>query len=57
MGVMPATEAKPGDARKAIKSMSASLFRAVDEGKLKERGLAPAQQQGGVTCPFNAGSS
>ncbi|KAL3140749.1 hypothetical protein ABBQ32_005303 [Trebouxia sp. C0010 RCD-2024] len=44
--VMPGTPVKPGSARKTIKSMAASLFRAFDEGKLRERGPALAHQQG-----------
>ena len=44
----PHSATKPADARKTIKTMAASLFRAFDEGKLKDRGLALAQQQGGA---------
>lgn len=40
--VAPATGTKPGDAHKTIKSMAASLFRAFDEGKLREQGPAPS---------------
>ena len=42
----PRTPAKPADTRKTIKTMAASLFRAFDEGKLRERGRALVQQQG-----------
>lgn len=34
--------AKPGDAHKTIRSMAASLFRAFDEGKLRQQGPAPS---------------
>ena len=36
----PSPGAKPSDARKTIKSMAASLFKAFDEGKLREQGPA-----------------
>ncbi|KAL0028659.1 hypothetical protein WJX79_008659 [Trebouxia sp. C0005] len=38
--------AKPSDPQKTIRSMAASLFRAFDEGRLKERAPAPAATSG-----------
>lgn len=42
----PCSASKPADAHRTIKTMAASLFRAFDEGKLRERGPVLAQQQG-----------
>ncbi|KAL0051815.1 hypothetical protein WJX82_002647 [Trebouxia sp. C0006] len=44
--VTPGRVAKPSDPQKTIKSMAASLFRAFDEGRLKERAPAPAATSG-----------
>ncbi len=48
----PGHVAKPSDLQKTIKSMAASLFRAFDEGRLKERAPAPAATSGGSSLPF-----
>ncbi len=50
--VTPGRVAKPSDPQKTIKSMAASLFRAFDEGRLKERAPAPAATSGGSCLSF-----
>ena len=51
--VTPGHVAKPSDPQKTIKSMAASLFRAFDEGRLKERAPAPAATSGGLRLSFD----
>ena len=48
--VVAGTGAKPGDARKTIKSMAASLFKAFDEGKLREQGPALGRPPPDLPC-------
>lgn len=50
--VTPGRVAKPSDPQKTIKSMAASLFRAFDEGRLKERGPPPAATPGESCLSF-----
>lgn len=48
----PGRVAKASDPQKTIKSMAASLFRAFDEGRLKERAPAPAADPGEPCLSF-----